>query len=138
MKCKSLLAFSIASSFVLGSCALQADEVKWLESGSVIHATQDSRPAKSARDGTVKQQVTLSTGVVATLTGGVYAKAEDTSVVLAWALENNYLAFEDEFIPNAINIQTTPEQSLDVADAVAKLEGVTTAMPNYRTPRVLK
>lgn len=127
----------IALSSLLSLAAAQAAEIQWLEGGNTVNASQSDIQAKG-NDTDNPVEATLATGVVVTLSGGVYVKADDTNVVLAWAQANNYVAEEDQFIPNAINVQTIPEQSITVANAIAELDGVTTAMPNYRAPLVPK
>jgi len=107
----------------------------------VTHAkTNDSaNKQRGTTDGTAAPlTVTLATGEEVVLTGGVYVKAENTSVVLAWAMVNNYIALESPYITGAIDVQTTPEESIEVANVIAGLEGVTTAAPKYRRPVVAK
>ena len=118
-------------------CA-NAETVKWLDDGSVVHTidSEDTVAKRSASSDNLT--VTLASGQDVVLTGGVYVKAEDTSKVLAWALTNGYVALEDKYIKGAVTIQTTPVQSIAVANAVAEIEGVTTAAPKYRTKLVPK
>lgn len=116
----------------------RADAATWLEDGDTVHATAPNAnlSAKGAEKPT--NQITLSTGQIATLTGGVYVNATDASPVLAWAVSNGYIAFQDQYIANAIHVETTVEKSIEVAGLIGKIEGVTTAMPNYRVPVVPK
>ena len=136
---KSLIPWATALALSVSVSLVHAAELQWLEGGNAVHASQDKQQqAKSVGSPDAVLEVTLGTGVVATLTGGVYVTADDAGVVLAWATTNSYVALADEFTPNVLHIQTTPAQSIGVANEVAKLSGVTTAMPKYETPVIPK
>ena len=134
---KYLLPIVFTGVFSIG-CA-NAETVKWLDDGNVV-STIDSEEtlAKRSTDSTENLIVTLATGQEVTLTGDVYVQTDDVAGVLAWALTNGYVALEEEYVAGAITIQTTPGQSVSVANAVAEIEGVTTAAPKYKSKLVLR
>ena len=134
---KYLLPIVFTGVFSIG--CVNAETVKWLDDGNVV-STIDSEEtlAKRSTDSTENLTVTLATGQEVTLTGGVYVKTDNVAGVLAWALTNGYVALEEEYVAGAITIQTTPGQSVSVANAVAELEGVTTAAPKYKSKLVTK
>ena len=139
---KTYLPFALPTLLLATSCA-SAEPVKWLEDGADMHATTteiSQRKQETAGDAAEipKVTVTLATGQEVILTGGVYVKTQNTAAVLAWAMTNNYIALESPYISGAINVQTTPEESIAVANAIAQLDGVTTAAPKYRMPVVAK
>lgn len=136
----------IAVMAILATCVgcVTAGPVVWKERGNIVSATTDSTVSETenvvvARStDSEKPTITLPTGKVVTLTGGVYVKSKDTAVVLAWALENGYTATKDEYSSDVVHIEAAPEDSISIANKVATLEVVTTAAPNYSTPKVLK
>ena len=135
---------TVLPALLLSASCASAEPVKWLEDGSDMHATAPEVTSQKRLDGTdgdtqtAKPTVTLATGQEVVLTGGVYVKADDTSVVLAWAVTNDYIALEHPYISGAIDVQTTAEESITVANMIAELAGVTTAAPKYRKPVVPK
>lgn len=129
-------------SFVLctASCSAQAQlkPVQWLEGGNTIQATAIEKPA--ARGITVDDtvQVLLPTGSTATLRDDVYVKTTDAAVVYAWAAQRGYLVTPHRWVADALMISVPATQSLDVAQQVSTLNGVTTAAPRYKVRKVLK
>lgn len=134
---------SALPALLLSASCVSAEPVKWLEDGSAMHATTSEAPlnrtdATANSDTEQDVVVTLATGQDVILTGGVYVKTENTAAVLAWAMSNDYIALESPYIPGAIEVETTAEDSIAVANQIAELEGVNTAAPKYRKPLVPK
>ena len=125
------------------SSMLYAAPVTWLERGNIVSAdqTESSEQLKARADGTpiiAPLVVKLATGSDVTLIGDVYVESETPHVVLEWAAANALTAKASPWVPGAVSVTTTAEQSLEYAAIIAKLPGVTTAMPAYRQEMVLK
>lgn len=117
----------------------KAESVSWLEGGYTVNATEDETSvAKANGDNNAPLQVTLAAGQTVSLLGNVYVKADDTLVVLKWALDQGYIAYTDQYIENIVHIEVAAADSIAVANQVAQLKGVTTAAPRYQAPRVKK
>lgn len=136
---KITLIYSMLAMSVVG-CA-NAESVSWKERGNTVSASAGS----SAKSGSAAKpsakpvhMIKLSTGQMARLTGGVYVKAKDPYAVLAWAVENGHTAKKDAFSSDVVHIESAPSESVALANVVGKLDGVTTAAPNYKVPKVVK
>ena len=137
----------ITLSVVSASCSVYANQVSWKERGNTVSATAVSTPITSALDlngvaaksSTIvedKPTITLATGQTATLTGGVFVQTTDVSTALSWATENGHIASEDQYSSDVVHIESSPEESMAIANAVAEVPGVSTAAPNYSVPNV--
>lgn len=138
---KHILTSLLLGAMVSGNAI--ANNLTWLESGSTVHASPVSDPsAASARNkpdaAATPVLVKLATGQTVRLSGGVYVKAKDPSLVVAWAQSMGLVATEDNAIEGAVLVETTPEQSIGIAAQLAQVEGVSTAAPRYKTRKVLK
>jgi hypothetical protein len=130
-------------SMLAGLSLASATTVSWLDGGSVVNTLEskeiNSTVTKSVSSTkTDKSKVTLATGEEINLTGGVYVKVDKSEAVLKWAKNNGYEAKEDKYTKGAVHIVTTVEQSILVANAIANLEGVTTAAPKFRRKLIRK
>lgn len=135
---KKYLFPALVTTLLVSSC-IAAENVKWLERGNVKSATiTDTNVSKSTDAPAAEKIVTLATGQKVVLTGGVYVKSGDTAKVLEWASANNYIALEDKYIAGAIHITAPAEESINVANMISQIDGVTTAAPKYRAPVVPK
>jgi len=137
---RTLIAMFIATS------SSYAQPITWLEGGQSVYAElQDTNISINYNNRTKTQnsakledkafEVKLATGNKATVVGGVYVKTTEVKTVLNWASENGYIAKEHDVIKGAVKIKTTPNQAIEVASKVAKLEGVTTAAPTLAKKR---
>jgi hypothetical protein len=128
---------------IMGLSTACASSHTWLDDGATVHGSDDnssnqvkSKSLNIANNNELK--VTLSTGAKVTLTGGVYVKAKEAKVILDWAQANGYTATKDKYIKNAVHIECITSKSIEVANLVAKLEGVTTSAPKYKKNLVTK
>lgn len=129
----------ITLTLALTGTSLYATTVTWLDNGDIVHTVERNvSMKKESNSSNVENKITLATGETVTLTGGVYVKAKNPQSIIEWANESGYDATKDKYIKNAVHIITTPEVSIDVANKVAKLDGVTTSAPNYRRVLVTK
>jgi len=129
----------ITLTLALTGTSLYATTVTWLDNGDIVHTVERNvSMKKESNSSNVENKITLATGETVTLTGGVYVKAKNPQSIIEWANESGYDATKDKYIKNAVHIITTPEVSIDVANKVAKLDGVTTSAPNYRRALVTK
>lgn len=139
---KKYLLLGVLAGFSLAS----ATTISWLDGGSVVNTAEpketNTTVAKSVSSNVKtledKSKVTLATGEEINLTGGVYVKVDKPVVVLEWAKSNGYEAKEDKHTKGAIHIITTMEQSISVANEIAKLDGVTTSAPKFRRKLISK
>ncbi|MDQ7068388.1 MAG: hypothetical protein Q9M40_10690 [Sulfurimonas sp.] len=123
----------------IGATASYALSAQWLDDGNVVHTTQTQSTITSRSTSTTQaNQVTLATGETVTITGGVYVKSTNPDAVVLWATQSGYEAKKDRYIKGAVHIQTPANESIAVANAVAQLEGVTTAAPKYARALIAK
>lgn len=154
-----LIAMTVFGLSTTNAFADNATPVSWLDDGATVsatvyqtevdvQATSESATTSSAQATTASKTttteetehvtITLSTNTTATLTGNVYVEAENPALVLAWAQANGYIALESPYITNAITVETTAAESINVANQIAEIEGVTTAAPRYQRKLIAK
>lgn len=128
------------SSMIIGLSIAYANS--WLDDGATVHSSDSNHTKVKSKSLDTKNsselKIILATGVEVILTGGVYVKAEEPEDILAWAQANGYTATKDKYIKNAVHIESTAPKSIELANLVAKLEGVSTAAPKYRKILVSK
>jgi len=129
----------IALTLTISGASLYATTAKWLDDGEIVNTVEKNISIeKTSNTSKPENKVTLATGETVTLTGGVYVKAKNPQSIVDWANESGYDAVKDRYIKNAVHIKTTAEASIDVANQISKLDGVTTSAPNYRRVLIAK